>query len=196
MKQGETHVGDGDLIRELRALDVDDPHALDRLVERIRAESLKAPKEAVSLWLTGDESDSERASDMISELEELVLTPLLHVCGESEPIQQIHIMAMAVDIQLALREKMVVRLDRLLDDRTPLPEPELPESIEEEPFQVRVCDEAYLLMRKLLKFSENEVNYELNSDEFMDLSEEEKDAEIRKARTSETWTSWVEEMEY
>ena len=189
-------MGDGDVIRELRALDMDDPNALDRLVERIRTESLKTPKEVVSLWLTGEESDSERASDMISELEELVLTPLFHVWEKSEPLQQIHIMAMALDIQLTLREKMVARLDRLLDDRTHLPESELPESIEEEPFQVRICDEAYLLMRRLLKFSENEVNYELNSEEFLNLSDEEKDAEIRKARTSKTWTSWVEEMEY
>lgn len=186
---------DSKIIQEFHDLDPSDPEAVERLAERIKAESREAPEAMVRFWMSGEESDSEKAVTVMLELDELVLNPLLEVFEESQSQQRVQIMSWAVDLQVALREEIIAKLDHLLDDRTYVLIPELGEPDEESPVPRRVCDEAYLLMRRLLKFNEDEVNYELNASEFLELPEEEKDLEIQKARNSKTWTNWLGEAE-
>ena len=56
--------------------------------------------------------------------------------------------------------------------------------MEEAPAARRVCDEAYLQLRRLLNPRESVERYHLNASAFLQLSTEEKENEIRKARKS------------
>ena len=99
--------------------------------------------------------------------------------------------SVAVDLQLSLRRRIVAELDPLLTDREIVPEPAVPIPTEEEPLPCRVCDEAYLALRKLLAHDEDEMTQELNANEFLAQGDEAKDAEISRARESGTWTNWL-----
>ena len=55
----------------------------------------------------------------------------------------------------------------------------------------RICDEAYLALRRLLAHDEDEMAQERNAHEFLALEDEAKDAEIRRARESGAWTNWL-----
>ncbi len=94
---------------------------------------------------------------------------------------------------LSLRQRVIAALEPLLEDRTPVPQPDLPFETEELPPPRRVCDEAYLALRKLLAGEEDERTGEQNAYEFLAREEEERDVEIRRARTSRTWTNWLGE---
>ena len=100
-------------------------------------------------------------------------------------------MAIAIDLQLSLRQRIVAALDPLLEDREIVPAPDVPGPIEEVPPPCRICDEAYLALRRLLAHDEDEMAQERNAHEFLALEDEAKDAEIRRARESGAWTNWL-----
>lgn len=180
--------------QELHAMNPDDFEATTRLVESIKAEAREAPRVVIRLWL-GGQPDSEKAALVFAKLDELVLDPVLEAFDQCTPVQQLWLMSIAVDSQVELRERLVAKLIPLLDDKSFLPDTGSEEAAEDETPPQRVCDEAYLLIRRLLKFNEDEVNYALNESEFLELPDQEKDEEIAKAMASKTWTTWVEESD-
>jgi len=97
-----------------------------------------------------------------------------------------------VEGELQLRERLLSRLDPLLEDRTAVPMPPPPGDAEEPVLPRRVCDEAYLLVRHMLNPQEGPLTFQLNSREFLGMSDKEKNAEIEKARKTRTWTQFVE----
>lgn len=191
--KGEEHMKGPTAIQELRSLSADDFEGTSQLAERIKTESLEAPKALVHLWLRGEKSDSQKAIDIILDLEELTLRPVLESLDNNQPLEKIKLMSLAVDSQLSLREAVVTKLNQMLNDKTPVPLYESVGPVEEKEVPRRVCDEAYLLMRRLLKFNEDEVYHGLNASEFLELSDDEKDLEIIRAMNTKTWTNWIEE---
>lgn len=69
------------------------------------------------------------------------------------PEQRTTLIEQAVEAEVALRRKVIARIDALLDDRTPIPVP-VSGPAEQRPPPRRVCDEAYLLMRQMVHFGE------------------------------------------
>jgi len=62
---------------------------------------------------------------------------------------------------------------------------------EEQPPVVRICDEAYLQLRRLVNLEESMDQYLLNSRAFLNLPEARKDEEIRKSRQSRAFTRFT-----
>lgn len=183
-----------EIIEQIHALNTDDPVAVEQLSETIRKESKKTPEAVISLWTTGSAEDVEKAIAIMLELEDLVLTPLLDNFDNCNPQQRLQSISLAVDIQLSIRKTIVQKLNQLLDDVSLIPVEEIPGSVQEEsPIPMRICDEAYLLMRQLLKMDEKEVDFELNSSEFIELPTDMRNIEIQRARKSEAWTIWIED---
>ena len=58
----------------------------------------------------------------------------------------------------------------------------------------RVCDDAYLLLRRLLNYEEGADAREAFENHFLKMEVAEKDAEIKKLLTTKRWTS-LEELE-
>lgn len=183
-----------EVIEQIHALNSEDQLAVERLVETIRNESKKTPEALISLWTTGSAEDVEKAITIMMELDDIVLIPLLDNFDNCNPQQRLQSISLAVDTQLSIRKIIVQKLNQLLDDVSLIPVEEIPGSAEEEaPIPMRICDEAYLLMRQLLKMDEKEVDFELNSSEFIELPTDLRNVEIQRARKSEAWTVWIKD---
>ena len=110
----------------------------------------------------------------------------------SDPDSAVWEMKLAVDIHLANRSRIVKIIDEMLEDTTVVEPGVSLVHVEEPPVPKRVCDEAYLIMRTLFALEDEETKL-ANTDVFLDMSDEERDAEIKRSRKTGKWTSLVEE---
>jgi hypothetical protein len=78
-----------------------------------------------------------------------------------------------------------------MEDRRQAPPQQADAAMEEQPPPIRVCDEAYLQLRRLLNIEEGDPQYFLNARAFLNLGNAEKDAEIHRARKSRGWSRLV-----
>ena len=171
----------------IRETDSDDDEALEKLAKTITENSWKDPRDVVELLHSDDEEDSSKAAAVLLSMEDVPLTPLLDALSSDIPEDYVWDMETIVNIQVENRVKIVKALNKMLKDRRYIKLPALPPGTEETPVARRVCDEAYLRLRQLLAFEEDEEDQMLNSDEFLDMTEEEKDAEISRAKSSKKW---------
>jgi hypothetical protein len=89
----------------------------------------------------------------------------------------------------------VQELKKLLENKTRVPIPKPKRPVEERIPQRRVCDEAYLLLRRALTFDVSVLVRELTEREFLDLEETERDKEIERYKRTGEWTALVEDPE-
>ena len=193
--KGKHAMDNYDLNKQFQNLDPDDTEAVQVLADTIKNRARQDSGKIIKFYLQGSDSDKEKALEIIPELEELTLYPLLQAARETPPFMMPQVMSLSLEIQLNNRKKIIALLNDMLQNQTEIPKLSPEEPTEEELPPRRVCDEAYLLMRRLLNFSESEVNYELNASDFLQLSENEKDSEILKAQNAKTWTNWLKESE-
>jgi hypothetical protein len=184
-------------LRELHGLDPDDLDAVERLLKRLKDDARHLPRMSVRLWAEGEPDEQRKAAEIVFQLEELVIEATLSEQETLESDRKLQLLGLAVEEQLDVRSGLVSVLSQLLEDKTILhiPEPASDLDEEEEPEERRVCDQAYLLLRRLLNTEEDEGEHALSSSDFLELEERERDGEIRKAISSKTWTIWFEEDE-
>jgi low affinity Fe/Cu permease len=85
------------------------------------------------------------------------------------------------------RTKAIVELlEKLLRDTRPVPPPELLGTVEEKPPEKRICDDAYLLLRKLFAYENDELQF-MNERIFLNMEFTERDAEIARFQKTKTW---------
>jgi len=179
---------------QLNRIDENDEEALENLSQKVLKE-VRTPLEAIiRIWSLPDKNSSAKAAFMIDELGELAIGPLLTVDTSKDVPKQIWRISAIVEAELALRTKIAAHLDKLLDDKTPVPMPDFG-PIEEPPPPRRVCDEAYTAMRQLLNVTESREQQFMNIEEFLHLPDKEKDAEISKVRKLKKWTEFLEDAE-
>lgn len=162
-----------------------DEKKIEELAGALRAEAAATPKEAVQFLLGSDEDLAAGARRLFLELGELSIGPLLET-NPPKPEQRVEALRLAVDAQDALRRKIAERLVALLDDKAPVPVRRIPVS-EKQPPPRRVCDDAYLLMRKLMNLGEPPDEAYQQADMFLNAPDGFKDETIAKARTSGVW---------
>jgi hypothetical protein len=95
------------------------------------------------------------------------------------------------DIVLALRARLVKVLDERLGDKRDVPMKDDPRLVDEKPLPRRVCDEAYLMLRRLLSAEAEEPLY-INSRLFLKLTIADRDAEIFFAKRERRFTNFSE----
>jgi hypothetical protein len=191
MKGGAQLKNDDEIRAQLRALNPDDIEAVNALADRIKNHARQIPRDTTNMWLKGDESSSTKALEVLVELEELTIHPAIEAYTEASADKKARLMYLAVEQQLDARKMLLKTLRQMLQDKSMVPQPAPIEVIEEPPVPRRFCDEAYLLVRRLLNYSEDEAKNGLNSDAFIELPPEERDEEIQKALDSKEWTIWV-----
>jgi hypothetical protein len=93
---------------------------------------------------------------------------------------------------LACRKRALDTLDEVMDSKTsvPIPPERVPEEEKEQPS--RECDEAYLLMRSLLKGDESELADDLARRRFLMEEPATRDAEIANYRKTGKWMRLVD----
>ncbi|MBE9572095.1 MAG: hypothetical protein IMF11_15810 [Proteobacteria bacterium] len=175
----------------IKELDPYSDKELESLARMIRQESWKNPRKAVDILHSDNEEDSKKAALVLISIGDLAMTPFLDAIDRNNPEDLAWDMETVVSIQLNNRTRIVKILDEMLLDKRLLKEPELPLQVEEVPPSRRVCDEAYIMMRRLFALDEDEEELLTNTDVFLDMSDEERDAEIERARKTKKWISLV-----
>lgn len=166
---------------------------IEALAEPIRAGAWFDPREAAKLSMRLEEQvAAEGARQVLARLEELAIDPLLEGAKPELPEQDLWVAQTLVESQILVRRR-IAELSRLLGDGRPVPFPS-DRGLKEEtvPPPRRVCDEAYLVLRRLVNWSEDEDDYLLNSDAFLHLTDQQRNEEIVNARQRNVWSTWVE----
>jgi hypothetical protein len=182
-----------DVIARARELNEGDVAAEAAFLQALVGESREGPRTLVEMWamkaLPGD-----RAMGLIPGLEELAVLPLLEALpgAKMDGFNRVWAMRAAVEAHEKMRAVMIGRLMKLLEDVEPLPVVKIPGS-EEQPLARRVCDEAYLALRRVMKFEEGRLDGVLEGRAFLEKKPEERDGEIRKLKGTRTFTRFVED---
>ncbi len=188
--------GESEMLRRIetaiRELDPNDDDELNNIARAIQEESRQSPRKVVEVLHSENKEDSKRAALVLMNIGDLAITPLLESIDSGNAESLVWDMEMAVSIQLENRNRVVRILDQMLLDKRYLKEPEPPLKVEGTPPSRRVCDQAYLMMRKLFAIQEDEEELLTNTDVFLDMSDEQRDAEINRAKETRKWISLVE----
>ena len=182
-------------IAELSRIDGADRAKFDALAKRVSDDARGTARAAVGIWAGPDIALSAKAARLLAGLDDLAIVPLLEMQATVSSREQTWRMRQIVRTHLELREEIAAMLDLMLDDRNIVPPQEVEGPVEEDPPTQRVCDVAYVQMRRLLHLAETKDEYYPNIDSFLHLDFEERDKEILKARKSRTWTDWLGQME-
>ena len=166
------------------------PAKMKKLVDRTLAEGRETGQGAIALWHQGYDTTAANAQKVMSQIEELALDALLNAPDSIDVTKLVWLMRTLTDIEVEMRKRVILKLMPLLDRKLPVPPLPVFEEIEEPIPEVRVCDEAYMLLRRLVETSEPAESYFLNIRTFGNLDEPERDAEIEKARKENRFTKW------
>jgi hypothetical protein len=179
-----------DFCSRLSKLAANDENGLSALAHDVMQDAREAPDSAVRVWKQGGQL-SRQAMMIITQLGDLALVPLI-AAGDPIPVSQVVWSLRTQTAILTGIQTLVVRhIDALLSDVRRLPmRVDLGPSDERIP-PVRICDEAYLQMRRLLNVEESAADYVASSQVFLNLPEDDKNAQILKARKSPAWIRLV-----
>ena len=173
----------------LRPLDDKKMRELTALTGDIRREASEPIQAAVALALGHDPKSAPMAKYVLADLGELAVAPLLAAPIEgAPPFEKVWLCQTVVSADLELRAAIVRLLDKMLEIKTIVPPVQAIGAMEESLPPTRVCDEAYLQMRRLLNISEGQATNARAERAFLGFPEVRKDAEIRQARQDKTWT--------
>src|SRR5258708_17091675 len=188
--KGEKIMTGDELTGELRRLDPNNRMNLDHLARAVIEQSRSPIRAVLDLAGSSDQALSKKARSLLSNVDDLAIVPLLDAPEPSDPFVRIWQLNTVMSAQLELRDKVVAKLDSMLADKTPIPWRTIKHA-EVAPRSSRVCDEAYLMMRRLLNTTEGKNQFVYDRKAFLALSEKERDTEILKSKKSRTWTNLV-----
>jgi hypothetical protein len=165
-----------------------DQVGITALAKQVMDDAREAVRAAVELWSGVNPNHEQKAASILSELDELAFVPLTEHGDPPDPRHRVWFLRLAGNSYMQPRAKLIAVINRMLDDRRiPPVQPMAGPPLEENPPPLRVCDEAYLVHRQLLNFSESREQFYQNAHQFQSLSESEKDAEIQNLKKSNTW---------
>ncbi len=175
-----------------RAKAADDP-SLDSLAKSILERSYREPQDVIAMMHSDSQSTQQKASAVALKLGNLLLPILLDSLPVGKPNDLIWELQQAMAIQNASRAKITKILLDLLKDQREL-EPDNPFAAPEDRAPIRrVCDEAYLLLRRLQVVNETDNQLYLNENGFLKMSLPERDSEIKRWQGEKTWVPLYEQ---
>ncbi len=175
-----------DQIWRLRRLDAEgSPDEALALAAAILADAWKGARAAVEVWRGPEAKAAHNALVVLSQLGELAVAPLIEASSPRTGRERIWLLRTIAEAGIGLRAKIIARVEAALDDRELVHPPKPVGPCEEPPRPHRVCDEAYVQLRRLVGPAESEEDAVIQAWLFLKLDEAAKDAEIAKARTRE-----------
>lgn len=182
-----------DFIQRLTALNPDDDAGMTTLAQAVMNDAREPARAAMQLRMAAEAALANKAAILLSRIEEAALIPLLEPTGAQNSLQAVWLLRVGVNVELELRKGIVKFLHGMLDDKRRVPIPKNAGPMEETPPPLRVCDEAYMQMRRVLNLQEKQDQYFMNTRAFLNLPEAKKNEEIQKAKQLGIWTQLVEE---
>ncbi len=125
---------------------------------------------------------------------DLAFTPLLESLDTKNEDNFVWETDVLVSVILNNRNKMTSVLNSMLLDKRKLNDPEPQALMEEQPVPRRVCDEGYLMLRRLTAFKETEEELMINEKLFLNMTDDQKDKEIERIKSSKEWISLIEHL--
>jgi hypothetical protein len=137
---------------------------------------------AMRAWAAADATLAENAYGFLRNSEDLAVRPAVEQPLPREPQAAAQALWLIGDAEIDLRGKVLLRVDALLDDKRALPS---------QAGQVgaprRVCDEAYVTLRRMVRFEEPELRQPFTSPGFLASTPAARDALIQHVRRAPTW---------
>jgi hypothetical protein len=181
-----------DIESAIKSTEVVDRIRLNDLANSIKEKSLNEPKMVAKLLQYGNDEEFHKAATILRLIGDLALTPLLNSINRENPVNLVWTVERIVNIQLDNRNRIVAILNEMTLDKRLVEEAGDPMELEDDSPSRRVCDEAYLMMRRLFALEDGEEEILENTDIFLDMTDEERDDEIDRARKTKKWISLVE----
>lgn len=178
----------------LKEIQITENDKLDNLSKEISASSRKDVFELIKILHGSNKEESQKASMILMSIGDLSISPIVDSVDTANPDNYVNEMDISLSLHLQNRSKMSKHINSMLLDKRELKGPQLKGVVEEKPPTRRVCDEAYLMLRKLFAFKEDEESLMTNERLFLSLSNKERDEEIDRIKSTEEWVSLSEKM--
>ena len=162
------------------------PADLQKLAAAVEAVALDAPAAVVHQWVAGAKDESEKAASVVLDLEELTVTPMLKEFDSASLNWRFHFMESAVESLLGLRRSIFQELDGLLGREAAVEEDGVASTGQPGAAGKRICDEAYLCVRRLAKVEAAKKDGFSSEGEFLKLGPADRSREILKGRRMRT----------
>lgn len=169
-----------EVFRRLNELSHSDADGLRKLADEIALQCREPAVTVLTEWVGGPPSRKTPCAFVCSNLKELALGEMLGRADSTAPALRVQMMEMVATQQFAFRELMLTALEPLLQDLTPA-------GSTASGTELRTCDAAYLLVRKIVRRSGAGASQAFIESEFTALTEIEKDEEIERWLQSATW---------
>jgi hypothetical protein len=176
--------------KRLLAIKPDDDMAVDALADEIERDS-RAPLLGLARLQQSGQSGAETAGAVLRALEELAVRAILDTAPRGPARRAGDSVGIASAACNAFADRFTTDLTKLLDNTTRIPVPKSARPVEDPEPPRRLCDEAYLLLRRWQKPEEAALARELNRREFLRLEMAERDAEIDRYRRTKGWTEFA-----
>jgi hypothetical protein len=139
------------------------------------------------LWTTAESPLAGEAFDFLVDIEDLAIVPVLDGPLRDDAQAQSQAIELLTTQELKLRERVLQHLQLWLDDKRAVPtKPQFGHS-EEKPAERRVCDDAYLALRRLVHFGEDELAQLVDARVYLGMTDAQRDAVIARAKATKTW---------
>jgi len=182
----------GEAQKRLSALKRNEWDKLDALTKDIVSQS-RAPLDALAdAWAATAADQRRKAARVLRLLEELGIRAWLGTLSRVGSAARLEAGAPVVDAYRATHDQLLKALTPLLDDTTALPPPKLVGPAEERRPATRVCDEAYLLLRRLRKADEGPTLRAASERAFLLLTDRDRSREIKLYQDKQTWSNLVD----
>ncbi len=188
---------DTSLNAAIESLNPNDNKKVDSLVGTIRGRAWEQTRQVVDMTNRKDPEEQavQNARLVILSLGDVALTPLLDSLDAGSPDKLVWALQSVVGFHREDQARIVKQLNQLLGDKRWLTPREQGPFTEEKSPNRRVCDEAYLMMRRLLSMEDEESDM-VNARIFLySMNEAERDSEIARLQKSKTWVALTEQAE-
>lgn len=188
--KGSTVMTQSELVDTLRKIDSNQVGGVDALAKTVTKESRSLARTAAAHLNDPDRNVADNAMSLLIQMDDLATVPLLDAPEAAGAYDAVMRMRVIVDSQLEIRKRTIDRLKTMLGDKRTLSYGTLPNT-EELPPQSRVCDEAYVMLRRLLHTTEKQDAQLMNARLFLRLPEARRDVEIHKSANLMTWSDFM-----
>jgi hypothetical protein len=173
---------EADIFRRLNELAEADTDGLQKLAAEIDLICREPARTVLAEWIGGAPARQTPCAFVCSNLKELAVGEMLGRTESVAPALRVQLMDMVATQQLVFRELLLTALEPLLEDLTPA-------GTTDSAGELRTCDAAYLMVRKIVRLSDSEARQFSAENQFTTLAESERDREIDQWMSSESWKS-------
>lgn len=178
---------------KLNRISRDNRDGLDALTRSIRQQSRGQIPDIVQIWMTGDANMTWKSAYILGRLGDAAIEPLLEADAPVDPLRQAWRLKRITQVQLNRREAIVEELVNQLENRTPVPFAVEKAPIEDPVVEQRLCDVAYLHLRRLLNTSEKLGDQLDTARIYRRLDPGERDLVIERYKKLGVWVNLFEE---